>query len=615
MYPIVPFTVLYVMIISQVMSVGHYAKVVPGSKPRSAEEYLQQIYIHPTTSLPPISRPINVCNECERRFILVQHQMEYAFAQLERLSDENRKLQDHITNLGVAILERAAMALKETRDADYSHLMRRINRLENKIAGISKADNVPHQTDIITDKLDQLDEIEQKLSQVATFQQNLNRLTEKVTVLEEDKRAEEDISPSLNDVKTLLDSAQSDINSLNNTVTQTQNRIFVNFDVINMRIDNVTSRVELLANSNEITAFESLESRIETLATRLDDIEVVPQGLPAINNKLTMLEKGVVDLATNVSSWRQDLISEDGQLSRDIEGNEKEIKDLSDKQEALLNQVLSLETKTSGQSDLSVTMVKQDILQLQGNLSTWQIELDKQELKIERNANEVETLKAGKASDLIALNSRITTVKDDLKVQLTELVTLKENVTNLKENIQGIQTKITDVDLDSCCSADDYEIPTLPDYSEGDQTAGATARADEIKTDIIFCGENSSYQRNRYQPLVFEKVRLQGTKLLDMETGIFQVPANGKYLFSIYLNTRSCGSLSLCGATVVQLWKNEESMREFKIGSASDRRNDLESISGVTFLELTKGDSISLQMSETIFDGVNNLEFCGVKLN
>eukprot|EP00094_Tigriopus_californicus_P009187 TCALIF_08857-PA protein Name:"Protein of unknown function" AED:0.44 eAED:0.44 QI:0/0.5/0/0.66/0.5/0.66/3/0/479 len=476
MYPIVPFTVLYVMIISQVMSVGHYAKVVPGSKPRSAEEYLQQIYIHPTTSLPPISRPINVCNECERRFILVQHQMEYAFAQLERLSDENRKLQDHITNLGsgVAILERAAMALKETRDADYSHLMRRINRLENKIAGISKADNVPHQTDIITDKLDQLDEIEQKLSQVATFQQNLNRLTEKVTVLEEDKRAEEDISPSLNDVKTLLDSAQSDINSLNNTVTQTQNRIFVNFDVINMRIDNVTSRVELLANSNEITAFESLESRIETLATRLDDIEVVPQGLPAINNKLTMLEKGVVDLATNVSSWRQDLISEDGQLSRDIEGNEKEIKDLSDKQEALLNQVLSLETKTSGQSDLSVTMVKQDILQLQGNLSTWQIELDKQELKIERNANEVETLKAGKASDLIALNSRITTVKDDLKVQLTELVTLKENVTNLKENIQGIQTKITDVDLDSCCSADDYEIPTLPDYSEGDQTAGAS---------------------------------------------------------------------------------------------------------------------------------------------
>lgn len=378
----------------------------------------------------------------------------------------------------VAILERAAMALKETRDADYSHLMRRINRLENKLATISNSDQILTQIGSIGDKLDKLDEVDKRLSQVDSIQEDLKNLSEKVENLEGSSNDDMDVSSTLNEVQGLIVSAQRDIDSFNRTLTQSQRRTKSDFEEIDMKIENIASRVEMLGSPSDTTSLQSLENKITTLKARLDAIVVAPQD-QEINTRVTMLENGIVALATNVSSWRQDLISEDAILSNGIEANEQAIKDLINKQEALMNQITSLETKpTSEESDSSVTMLKDDVKKLETNFSAWQIEFDEEKLKIERNDLDIQKLATNQTLLLNTFEERVSTIKDDLQGQLDEFFIMQQNVTTLKEEIQEIKGKLGDIDLESCCSVDEYEVPTLPDYSDDDdQTTGASKSA------------------------------------------------------------------------------------------------------------------------------------------
>ena len=53
---------------------------------------------------------------------------------------------------------------------------------------------------------------------------------------------------------------------------------------------------------------------------------------------------------------------------------------------------------------------------------------------------------------------------------------------------------------------------------------------------------------------------------------------SGVYLFNVQYNTRTCGALSLCGPTTVNLFKNINILRSFSRNLATDRKSDMDMV-------------------------------------
>ena len=59
---------------------------------------------------------------------------------------------------------------------------------------------------------------------------------------------------------------------------------------------------------------------------------------------------------------------------------------------------------------------------------------------------------------------------------------------------------------------------------------------------------------------------------------------SGVYFFTLFANTRTCGSLSICGPTEISIFRNEIEIKSFATGSASNRIYDLEIVRNLTWL-------------------------------
>ena len=62
------------------------------------------------------------------------------------------------------------------------------------------------------------------------------------------------------------------------------------------------------------------------------------------------------------------------------------------------------------------------------------------------------------------------------------------------------------------------------------------------------------------------------------KAGKFKTPKTGIYLLTLDYKTETCGSLSLCGPTKVELYQNENVIRTFSRNLASDKKFDMDMV-------------------------------------
>ena len=151
---------------------------------------------------------------------------------------------------------------------------------------------------------------------------------------------------------------------------------------------------------------------------------------------------------------------------------------------------------------------------------------------------------------------------------------------------------------------------------------------------VYFCVSNEDFQKEVNKTLRFKEVTPADgmwsatDEFIAPNKGVFRYNTSfnyntlefvkfafsGLYLFTLFLNTNTCGSFSICSATKIALAVNNTIIKIFQTGSSNDARHDLEFLSATLLLLLKDSDIISLRMLSTASKGISNLEFCGVRL-
>lgn len=272
----------------------------------------------------------------------------------------------------------------------------------------------------------------------------------------------------------------------------------------------------------------------------------------------------------------------------------------------LIHSIAKLERVVSFAAD-EVRVVHEESLKVAAELEV----LRSQNLRLHKRIRQLERKDGGSTEASVdsidgSLNRRISTLERDV-MKLEELVV--EETRGRKADYRSLEEQIDK--FEDCCENG---------VTATTKRSTTTARTGSSSGNVVFCAKGWNPQKpSPEEPLRLDQVSLQdeaGGDWFTPEDGTFEAPRSGYYLLTVYAETRTCGSLSLCAPTVIALARNEDAnYKTFATGSASERRNDFEQISASLIEFADVGDRFQLRLAEAAsFEGITKVEFCGYRL-